>query len=650
MSRPRLLISPALAILAPLALGAGVTGPSAIPYASQIRVNSTTVDRQDKPAIAAFAEGGWVAVWRDSAAPSEPIRSRKIRRDGIAEGGEVPLSDLADSHSPAITRLDDGRFVVVWAVSTFNLAAGANTGVHARFLDAQGQPTGAVFPLHVADGFWDGVRVAPATGGGFVAVWTDFSDIWVGAFDSQGALVVPPQTANTLGGFHSGPCVARLARNAGHVLAWEGELSYGNDDSAASIQWRRLSLSGAFVGVEQQANSFTQGAQRSPAVAANANGGFAIVWHSIGDPPLVPEGDPIGNGIDLRFFTADGAPVSTETTVSFSDGNDVWNPDLVTGPNGELVASWSEFGVAIKARRIGVRFLVGPEFQVDDAPAPEFAENPRLAVDGEGDFAAVWESYGEPPGGDGDAGSIQLRAFTIGRVAHWRLDEIAGTTALDEAGLAGDDAELSAGGDPAWGWGRPGHGALAFAGGGAAAIDTSTDLTIAGAFVTLTAWLYLETPPSALAEPFASIYDASQDNYVLYLDRDAGELRFKVTTSNGTAERPGIPESELPLQQWIHVAGVYGGTGGAEIYLDGEVVDHHSNPNLFGPIRSSPAQAAAIGRDGTALRYYFDGRIDEVEVWRRALSQDEIRLFRGPFLYGDGFESGSTRGWSFVAH
>ena len=65
-------------------------------------------------------------------------------------------------------------------------------------------------------------------------------------------------------------------------------------------------------------------------------------------------------------------------------------------------------------------------------------------------------------------------------------------------------------------------------------------------------------------------------------------------------------------------------------------------------MRSTPAQVAALGRDGVSDRYYFDGRIDEIEVWRRALSQDEIRLFLGPRIYGDGFERGSTLGWSTV--
>ena len=100
------------------------------------------------------------------------------------------------------------------------------------------------------------------------------------------------------------------------------------------------------------------------------------------------------------------------------------------------------------------------------------------------------------------------------------------------------------------------------------------------------------------------------------------------------------------MRRWFHVAGVYRGEGAASIYLDGVLADTHVNSDLNGPVRSSPVQVAAIGRDGVNDRYYFDGRIDDLEVWRRGLFDDEITLARGPWLFGDGFERGDTLDWS----
>lgn len=57
------------------------------------------------------------------------------------------------------------------------------------------------------------------------------------------------------------------------------------------------------------------------------------------------------------------------------------------------------------------------------------------------------------------------------------------------------------------------------------------------------------------AEAIGDLYDSTQDNYVLYLDRANGELRFKVATSNGAAERPGASAYVVDKKpgQWVHV-------------------------------------------------------------------------------------------------
>jgi len=91
-------------------------------------------------------------------------------------------------------------------------------------------------------------------------------------------------------------------------------------------------------------------------------------------------------------------------------------------------------------------------------------------------------------------------------------------------------------------------------------------------------------------------------------------LRFKVSASNG-AERPGIPNSMLTTGEWIHIAGVYDGTN-AMIYLNGVKIDSHP---LAGTVNKG--QVATLGKSGTS---YFKGSIDQVEVYSRALSEDEI--------------------------
>src|SRR5690606_27325820 len=121
---------------------------------------------------------------------------------------------------------------------------------------------------------------------------------------------------------------------------------------------------------------------------------------------------------------------------------------------------------------------------------------------------------------------------------------------------------------------------------------------------------------------FGGIFDSQPDNYVLYLDKNANELRFKVTTSNGTAARPGIPASSLNTTDWLHVMGVYGGNGQASIYFNGQLAGTDGAAGLTGAVRTG--QTAALGAQVTATSPFstsnvFKGAIADVAVWNRAL-------------------------------
>lgn len=637
-------LSGTLSLIAGLA-GAGGPPPSAIPYAGQSQINATTSGDQHRPAISALPGGGWIVAWWEDDSGFEVVRSRVVSRDGQPMGPEVTLDQGSAFGPPAIARLDDGRSIVVWRV-----VVGGSTGVNGRLLTAQGATTGGILPIRaVGAGLINPtVDVAPSPGGGFVATWTNGTSVSVRRFDATGSPLAAAQAADTLAGpFKDNPRIARLAGGGGHVVVWDSTLSADGDTGSLSVQWRRLDANGAFVGVERQANSFTTGNQVRPDVAPTPDGGFAILWSSQPGAPFAPAGEPLGDGIDLRRFLPDGSPRGPEVTISTSGSPPARDPVLAVGPDGDLVAAWGEDG-SIAARRLGPSAAIGPVFEVDDYVLAIDPVYPAVAIDDEGDLGFAWHSL-DSPGDDTDGLSVQMRAFTAGRVAHWRFEEGSGELAFDAAGVHPDDAVL-AGNGVDWSWGRPGRTGIAFAGIGFEGwvdISPSSELDIADDGVTLAAWVYLESMPSELFEPFGSIYDSAEDNYVLYLDRANEELRFKATDADGTSERPGIPEAMLPYVRWFHVAGVYrAATQAAEIYLDGVLVDIHLNANLGEPVRSVPAQVVAIGRDGSNDRYYFDGRIDEVEVWRRGLTPEEILLIRGGYLFGDGFERGSLIGWS----
>ncbi len=165
------------------------------------------------------------------------------------------------------------------------------------------------------------------------------------------------------------------------------------------------------------------------------------------------------------------------------------------------------------------------------------------------------------------------------------------------------------------------------------ALDLSTNE------MTFSAWVRLLQLPSQLSTSFGAIFDSTTDCYVLYLDRTNRELRFKVTDELGHAARPGIPEGMLPLNQWLHVAATYSGrvgpvSGQTTIYLNGQPRDVHTGNDgqspfgLTGNVKAG--QIAAMGREGPTGGNYFTGFVDDVALWKRALSPAEIKhLFNG---------------------
>lgn len=166
--------------------------------------------------------------------------------------------------------------------------------------------------------------------------------------------------------------------------------------------------------------------------------------------------------------------------------------------------------------------------------------------------------------------------------------------------------------------------------------------------VSLSLWVNLAVLPSGISEEFAGIYDAEEDAYIVYLDRAARELRFKLTDAALQVTRIGIPEVQLGTGIWHHVAAVYDGSastaaGQAMIYLDGRLISVSTGSTatprygLVGNVRSG--QWAAIGRNGRGNAYYFSGQVDDVALWSRALLPAEIRHIHASGISGTSLES-----------
>jgi len=292
----------------------------------------------------------------------------------------------------------DGDFVVTWSSDTQD---GSQYGVFGQRYTSAGATVGAEFQVNTyTTQQQGGAVVAAAIDGDFVVVWQSDQDgdgygVFGQRYTSAGAAVGAEFQVNTYTtGPQLFPAVAADA-DGDFVVIWE---SYSQDGSHQGVFGRRYTSAGATVGAEFQVNTYTTGIQGSPAVVADADGDFVVVWDSA--PYSGPSGqDGSLDGVFGQRYTSAGAAIGDEFQVNtFTTGNQLLD-GVAADVDGDFVVVWSYRGAGDIAGVFGQRYTsagaaVGGEFQVNT-----YTTNKQLsasvAADADGDFVVVWTS-GDP--------------------------------------------------------------------------------------------------------------------------------------------------------------------------------------------------------------------------------------------------------------
>ena len=110
--------------------------------------------------------------------------------------------------------------------------------------------------------------------------------------------------------------------------------------------------------------------------------------------------------------------------------------------------------------------------------------------------------------------------------------------------------------------------------------------------------------------------------YVLHPDKDTKDVRFYVYL-DGTWQ--GVlfdAPADFDITQWHLYVGTWDGSR-IRIYVDGELKGETS---VTGTINTADTGPIYIGHDDGWAGRYFNGTIDEVRIYNRALSPAEIRI------------------------
>ena len=170
--------------------------------------------------------------------------------------------------------------------------------------------------------------------------------------------------------------------------------------------------------------------------------------------------------------------------------------------------------------------------------------------------------------------------------------------------------------------------------------DPAAAFNFDGSF-TLDAWIFLESTPLAFEfAPIVSKWDDvpegvdNQRNYFISATNNLGGLRLRCDVSQTGTFQPGVNTSRvfsttiIPLNTWTHVACVFNAaTPGITQYINGQPdvpIFSQISPTVIDPFDNDRPILIGAGDLGGFHRNFFDGNIDEVELFNRTLSGTEI--------------------------
>ena len=202
-----------------------------------------------------------------------------------------------------------------------------------------------------------------------------------------------------------------------------------------------------------------------------------------------------------------------------------------------------------------------------------------------------------------------------GLVGWWKFDEGSGNAAKDSSGN-GNEGEIN---NAEWAAGKSGK-ALKF-NGEDAFVEVSHSEILAPDQFTVEAWINPERFVSSDQWKFGPIilskYAGNWKGFVLQLQDNTGNPTLMISTPEVWVRAASL--APVKTGKWSHIAGTYDGKT-AKIYADGVLAG-----SAEAELTHDEGISLIIGKGSWFDGAYFTGVIDEVKMYSRALSADEIK-------------------------
>src|SRR5271157_2371066 len=198
-----------------------------------------------------------------------------------------------------------------------------------------------------------------------------------------------------------------------------------------------------------------------------------------------------------------------------------------------------------------------------------------------------------------------------GLIGYWRFNQGFGNIASDSSGNNNIGTLVNG---PTWVDGIYGK-ALSFNGVNEYVdVPQCPSLNIANR-VSVTAWIYLNAMPSFAYTVLSRWYDGTNPDRGIVLQVFPGSLLFGVIDSSNIFSAP----YSFEINKWYCVAATWDGSI-SRVYVNGLEIGNMSTTGSF----TNQNEDLSIGCDLNPFQAFFDGTIDNVMLYNRALSAGEV--------------------------
>ena len=332
-------------------------GVNAVPSDSEFTVNfpGTPATKRQLPAIVETSQG-LVAAWIEQAPGAPPqVKLRTLDKDTLSgPESQVSTAEVEPLIRPALARLPDGGFIVVWADKR------ANERIRAQRYDVDGIKNGPEFRANTVPGLHRVPMVSSLANGNIVIAWRARSAapllVHLQIFDASGPVGTEQTTTldvteAAMTALDSGRFVFAQVRSA-----FDGEPGFDTTVAQLSV----FEANGAFANIRFAATSAGRIQSSWPTLVPLPGGRFLLAWTQ-----LNVDNAAAGTNVMARIFSASG-PIGQAIQVNTVTGGQRFSlgAAATSGPGGETAfLAWvddSKAGADTSGRAIKGRALPIP--------------------------------------------------------------------------------------------------------------------------------------------------------------------------------------------------------------------------------------------------------------------------------------------------